>query len=85
MPNDSTIRWTVLVSKQTDTSVRTFLVERGMQEADFSKFIEEAVKWRLFDQTLAKVRSKFAHLPPVEIKALVEEAVSYARDPNCFP
>ncbi len=82
MPNDATISWTIAVSKQTDTSLRTFLAERGMAEGDFSKFIEEAVKWRVFDQTLAEVRGKFADLPPEEIETLVEEAVAYARDPN---
>jgi hypothetical protein len=82
MPNDFTISWTVAVSKQTDTSLRTFLAERGMAEADFSKFIEDAVKWRVFEQTLAEVRGKFADLPPEEIETLVEEAVAYARNPN---
>jgi len=77
MPKDATISWTVAVSKQTDTSLRTFLAERGMPETDFSKFIEEAVKWRVFDQTLAEVRGKFADLSAEEIETLVEEAVAY--------
>jgi hypothetical protein len=82
MPSDATISWTVAVSKQTDTSLRTFLAERGLPETDFSKFIEEAVKWRVLDQTLAEVRDKFADLSPEEVETLVEEAVAYARDPN---
>ncbi len=79
---DETTRWTVSVSKETDITVRTFLAQRGMKNGDLSKFIEDAVKWRVFDQTLADVRSKFADLPPDELEALIDEAVSAARAPN---
>ena len=50
-----------------------------MKKGDLSKFIEEAVKWRVFNQTLAEVRSKFADLPSDELEALVEEAVAATR------
>jgi hypothetical protein len=72
-------KWTVSVSKETDISVRTFLAQRGMKKGDLSKFIEEAVKWRVFDRTLAEVRGKFADLPATELDALIEEAVTAAR------
>ena len=49
MPNDTT-RWTVSVSKETDIAVRSFLAQRGLKKGDLSKFIEEAVKWRVFDR-----------------------------------
>ena len=35
MPNDTMTRWTVSVSKDTDISVRSFLVQRGMKKGDF--------------------------------------------------
>jgi len=82
MPNDATTSWTVSVSKQTDASLRSFLADNGMNEDERSKFIEDAVKWRMFEKTLAEVRSKFADMAPEEIETLVEEAVAYARDPN---
>ena len=50
MPDDTT-RWTASVSKETDISVCSFLAQRGMKKGDLSKFIEEAVKWRVLDQT----------------------------------
>lgn len=56
--NDMT-RWTVSVSKTTDIAVRSFLAQRGMKKGDFSRFIEEAVKWRVLDQTITEARSKF--------------------------
>ena len=79
MPGDTT-RWTVSVSRDTDIAVRSFLAQRGMKKGDLSKFIEEAVKWRVLDQTMAEVRSKFADLPPAELEALIDEAVMAARE-----
>jgi hypothetical protein len=78
LPDDTT-RWTVSVSKTTDIAVRSFLAQRGMKKGDLSKFIEEAVKWRVFDQTLAEVRSKFADLPPEELESIIGKAVASAR------
>ena len=79
MPADTTTRWTVSVSKDTDIVVRSFLAQRGLKKDDLSKFIEEAVRWRVFDQTLAEVRGKFADMPPDELETLIDEAVAAAR------
>ncbi len=78
MPDDTT-RWTVSVSRETDIAVRSFLAQRGMKKGDLSKFIEEAVKWRVFNQTLAELRGKFADLPAAEAESLIEEALHDAR------
>lgn len=79
MPDDTTTRWTVSVSKDTDIAVRSFLAQRGMKKGDLSKFIEEAVKWRVLDQTITEARSKFADMAPDELDALIGEAVTAAR------
>jgi len=81
-PDDTTTRWTVSVSRDTDITVRSFLAQRGMKKGDLSKFIEEAVKWRVFDQTLAEARSKFADMPPEELEVLIDEAVAATRAAN---
>jgi hypothetical protein len=78
MPNDTT-RWTVSVSRDTDIAVRGFLAQRGMKKGDLSKFIEEAVKWRAFDQTLAEARDKFTDVPAEELESLIDEAVAAVR------
>jgi len=78
MPNDTT-RWTVSVSKDTDIAVRSFLAQRGMKKGDLSKFIEDAVKWRVLEQTIAETRAKFSDMPPEALEALVEEAVTSTR------
>jgi hypothetical protein len=72
-------RWTVSVSKDTDIAVRSFLAQRGLKKGDLSKFIEEAVKWRVLDQTMAEARRKFADLPPDDVQALLDEATTAAR------
>jgi hypothetical protein len=81
MPDDTT-RWTVSVSKTTDIAVRSFLAQRGMKKGDLSKFIEDAVKWRVLDQTMAEARGKFVDLPPEELGSLIDEAVVATRQPK---
>jgi hypothetical protein len=84
MADDTTTntRWTVSVSKDTDIAVRSFLAQRGLKKGDLSKFIEEAVKWRVLDQTMAEARGKFADMAPDELESVIEEAVAATRAAN---
>lgn len=68
-----------MVSKETDIALRSFLAQRGLKKGDLSKFIEEAVKWRVFDQTLAETREKFADLTPEDLQAMIDEATASVR------
>ncbi|BBB11255.1 MAG: hypothetical protein BGO58_10130 [Sphingopyxis sp. 65-8] len=72
-------RWTVNVAPETDIDVRTYLAQRGMKKGDLSRFIEESVKWRLLDLTLAEARAGFDDLSPEEMDSLIDEAVADAR------
>ena len=76
-----TTRWTVSVSRNTDIAVRSFLAQRGMKKGDLSRFIEDAVKWRVLDQTIAEARGKFDDMDPGELDALINDAVTAARQP----
>ncbi|MBA4161573.1 MAG: hypothetical protein C0515_05750 [Novosphingobium sp.] len=76
---DESVRWTVLVDKNTDIDLRTHLAQRGMKKGDLSKFIEDAVKWRLFDLSLTEFRKGFADLSEEEAMALADEAATWAR------
>lgn len=51
------IRWTIKVSKETDLSLRTMLGAQGMKKGDLSKFVEDAVRWRMFDRHVQAVRN----------------------------
>jgi hypothetical protein len=55
------------------------LAQRGLKKRDISKFVEDAVKWRVLDQTIAEARSKFADLPPDELQSIIDEAVTANR------
>jgi hypothetical protein len=68
------------VSKDTDIAVRSLVAQRGLKKGDLSKFIEDAVKWRVFDQTLAETRAGFADLAPEALQDLVNEAAETVRN-----
>lgn len=72
-------RWTVNVASETDIDVRTYLAQRGMKKGDLSRFIEDAVKWRLLDLTLAETRAGFDDLSEADMSSLIEEALADAR------
>jgi hypothetical protein len=77
-PDDS-VRWTLRVSKGTDIAVRTFLARRGMKKGDLTKFVEEAVRWRVFDQTVSETKALNASVPAEEIESAIEEALIAVR------
>jgi Mg/Co/Ni transporter MgtE len=74
-----TTSWTLPVSPETDAVVRDFLTQHGKTAADLPQFVEEAVKWRVFDQTLAEARAAVADLSPDELAQILDEAVAAAR------
>jgi len=78
--DNNTTRWTVTVSKDTDIAVRSLLAQRGLKKGDLSRFIEEAVKWRVFDQTLAETRVEFDGLAPEDLQDLINEATEAVRN-----
>lgn len=80
MAGDDTTRWTVTVSKDTDIAVRSLLAQRGLNKGDLSKFIEDAVKWRVFDQTTTEVREAFGDLAPESLQDLIDEATESVRE-----
>jgi hypothetical protein len=76
---DETIRWTVKVSKSTDTSLRSHLAQKGLKKGDLSKFIEEAVRWRVFHQTVEDTKARNADVPQADIDAAIDEALTAVR------
>ena len=53
---DETTRLTITWSKQADVALRSYLGAHGMKKGDISKFIEEAVRWRIFHQTVQQAQ-----------------------------
>jgi len=75
-------QWNLVVSHQTDQAVREFLADEAAGPTrDLSLFVEDAVRARMFELSVARARQRTAHLNPDEIEALVDEAVEWARRP----
>ena len=54
MSDQETTRLTITWSKETDLALRSFLGAKGLKKGSISKFIEEAVRWRVFHQTVKR-------------------------------
>ena len=79
MPETEVTRLTIVWSKDIDLALRSHLGARGLKKGALSKFVEDAVKWRLFDQTVTDVRESFADVPPNELQNVIDEAVTSVR------
>jgi ribbon-helix-helix protein len=75
----SAVRWSVKVSKETDLTLRTFLGARGMKKGDLSKFIEEAVRWRMLDRTVQDIKARNAGARPNDLQRIVDNALGEVR------
>jgi hypothetical protein len=76
---EQAVRWNIKVSKDTDLTLRTFLGSQGMKKGDLSKFIEDAVLWRVLQRTIEDIRERNAGADPDEVKRIVDDAVSEVR------
>ncbi len=76
---EDSIRWTIKVSKGTDISLRSYLAQHGMKKGDLSKFVEEAVRWRVLDKTAAEVRERNISRSEEEIEAAIRQALDAVR------
>jgi Ribbon-helix-helix domain len=79
MSEPETTRLTIAWSKEADHALRSFLGAQGMKKGDISKFIEEAVRWRIFHQTVRAAREAFADVSPDELQKMIDEAVEDVR------
>ena len=76
---EEAVRWNIKVSKETDLTLRTFLGAQGMKKGDLSKFIEEAVRWRVFHFTITDIKARNATTKPDELERIVDDAVREVR------
>jgi hypothetical protein len=76
---EEAVRWNIKVSKETDLTLRTFLGAKGAKKGDLSKFIEEAVRWRVFHRTVEDIRERNADADPAELQRIIDDVVSEVR------
>ncbi len=73
------VRWTIKVSQDTDLSLRTFLGAQGMKKGDISKFVEDAVRWRVLDRTVQGIKDRNQDIAPEHLDSIIDQAVSSVR------
>ena len=73
------VRWTIKVSQDTDLSLRTFLGAQGMKKGDISKFVEDAVRWRMLDRTVQGIKDRNQDIPPEDLNSVIDQAVRSVR------
>jgi hypothetical protein len=78
-PSAGTSRWNIKVSKKTDHTLRTYLGTQGRKRGEVSKFVEEAVRWRIFHSTVQDIQSRNAGTEPEELQGLIDSAVREVR------
>jgi hypothetical protein len=76
---EEAVRWNIKVSKETDLTLRTYLGSQGMKKGDLSKFIEEAVRWRVFHRTVQEIKAQNADTDADELQGLIDDAVREVR------
>ena len=74
------VRWNIKVSKETNLLLRTYLGSQGAKKGDLSKFIEEAVRWRVFHRTVQDINARNAETDPDELQSTIDDAMREVRD-----
>lgn len=54
------VRWNITIPEETDRTVRAFLARYGGKKGDLSRFVDEAVRRRVFDLTVQQVKDRNA-------------------------
>lgn len=73
------IRWSLVVSEETDKALRSFLSQAGGKRGDFSRFVEGAVKEKLFHLQVAQIKKRNQGSDQQEILQTVADAVEWAQ------
>ena len=79
MPVPAVTRLTISWSKDTDLALRSYLGSQCLKKGSLSQFIEDAVKWRLFNETVSEVREAFDRVSVDELESMVNDAVTSVR------
>ena len=76
----SATRWNVVVSTETDMTLRQFLANRGGgRKGDLSRFVEEAVQSHILELSAKDAKSRNSGIKATDIDDAVDEALNWAR------
>jgi hypothetical protein len=79
MPASDLTRLTISWTKETDLELRSYLGSQGMKKGALSRFIEDAVRWRLFDQTVSAIKARNADTDPAALTEMIDTTVRDVR------
>ena len=74
-----TRRWNLSISDETDRVVRTFLARNGGREGDLSRFVDGAVRCRVLDLTVHKIKDRNVRYDQQGLLDVIDEEVDVAR------
>jgi hypothetical protein len=73
-------RWSLVVSRDTDASLRQFLANHGGgRKGDLSRFVEEAVCAHMFSLAAEEAKAANTHHSQEKIEGAIDEALNWAR------
>ena len=72
-------RWNLVISDDTDRSVRSHLARTGGKKGDLSRFVDRAARQAVFWETLESVWDRNRDLSAEDAQALADAAVAEAR------
>jgi hypothetical protein len=76
---EEAVRRSIKIPKSTDVAVRSLLAQKGLKKGDLSKFIDEAARRRVYQQTVQDARARNAGVSPAKLESIVEEALAEVR------
>lgn len=73
-------RWNLVVSSDTDVTLRQFLASRGGgRKGDLSRFVEDAVRAHVLELSASEAKAKNSRRRAKEIEGAIDEALAWAR------
>ena len=81
LPTLPPARWSLSISPETDASLREYLGAQGMKKGDLSRFVEEAVRWRMLDATVQGIKQRNADQSDAHLQGLIDAALDAVRHP----
>lgn len=72
-------RWNIVISEDTDRTVRSYLARTGGKKGDLSRFVDRAVRQAIFWETVESIWERNKSVSADEAQALADEALAQVR------
>ena len=73
------VQWSLLISKETDDDLRSYLAQHDIPDEELPRFVEDAVRWRVLEKTVEETKARNAGSPRDEIEDAIDDAVRTVR------